>query len=109
MRKVVKFKVGYCPCCKKNTVFMALDYWLRENYKCVRCWCIPRQRAIMAVLDARVAGWESMRIHESSPCGPTFERMKKVCPNYSYSYFYPDKAEGQFLDERGMVTNQNLQ
>ena len=109
MRKIIKLRMGFCPCCKKRTIFIAFDYLLREYYKCTHCWSITRQRAFMTVLESRCKEWKNLMIHESSPCGPTFVRMKKLCPNYSYSFFYPDKALGQVIDESGKVTNQDLQ
>ena len=109
MRKIVKLAFGFCPCCGKRTLFVAFDHWLRDAYKCIRCRSIPRQRALMSVLDNRCGDWRNLDIHESSPCGPTFNRMKKDCANYSYSYFYPDKKLGEVIGDGGKVTNQNLQ
>ena len=109
MRKIVKSAFGYCPCCKKKTLFISLDHWLRDGYKCARCHCIPRHRAIMDVIDKRFGNWKDLIIHESSPSGPTFNVMKKACPNYSYSYFYPDKELGQVIGDNGKMTCQNLQ
>lgn len=109
MKKIVKIKFGYCPCCERHTVFTASDYWLREIYVCKRCRSNPRQRAVVVMLNKLCGNWEFLRIHESSPSGALFGRMKRVCTNYTYSYFYPEKKLGQFLDDKGNVTNQNLQ
>ena len=106
---VVKFAKGFCSCCNKPSFFVAFNYWLRDSYKCVRCRSIPRQRAIMKVIRAQSVNWENMVIHESSPCGAPFEIMKRECKNYSYSYFYPNKKLGEFLDSEGISTCQNLQ
>jgi SAM-dependent methyltransferase len=109
VRRPVKIKFGFCPCCGKATVFVAFGHWFRDDYKCARCKSIPRQRAIMSVLADRCGDWENLSIHESSPCGPTFDRMKRDCANYSYSYFYPEKKLGEVIGGGGKVTNQNLQ
>lgn len=109
MRKIVKLAFGYCPCCKKRTLFISRKHWLRDAYRCVRCQSIPRHRAIMDVLNKRFENWEDLCIHESSPSGPTFNVMKKVCPNYSYSYFFPDIELGQVIGDNGKMTCQNLQ
>lgn len=29
--KIVRKTFGYCPCCQRNTVFIANDYWLRDT------------------------------------------------------------------------------
>ena len=109
MKKIVKFKFGYCPCCEKYTIFTASGYWFREKYVCNRCRSNPRQRAIMVMLKKLCENWEDLHIHESSPSGATFERIKRTCTNYTYSYFYPEKKLGQFLDDERRITNQNLQ
>ena len=109
MMKIVKKAFGYCPCCGKSTLFVAFGHWFRDEYKCIRCRSIPRQRAIVDVIAGRFKDWKSLNIHESSPCGPTFDMMKKVCTNYSYSYFYPDKQLGEVIGDGGKMTNQNLE
>lgn len=49
---VKKLRFGYCPVCNAPTVYYAQDPWLRDNYRCIRCKSIPRQRALMMVLHA---------------------------------------------------------
>ena len=109
MRKIDRLRFGFCPCCEKVSLFIARGSWLRDEYRCLRCKSIPRQRAIVTVLNRFCKNWKSLNIHESSPCGPTFELMKKVCPNYSYSFFYPNKELGESIYGTGKATNQNLQ
>jgi SAM-dependent methyltransferase len=58
---------GYCPCCRRDTTFVSKSAWLRDDYRCVKCFSIPRQRHLQHVLDMHVPGWEAMKIHESSP------------------------------------------
>ncbi len=106
--KAVKIYGGTCPCCKKNTLFISHHYWLRDHYKCLFCKSIPRQRALMKVLETEVPAWRNLRIHESSPSGPTFHVLKQQCSQYTYSYWYEEKALGESL-EGDIVTNQNLE
>lgn len=58
---------GYCPICKSEVVFEARNEWLRDHYVCRRCGSIPRERALMHVLDTWFPQWQEMSIHESSP------------------------------------------
>lgn len=95
--KIVKIKQGFCSVCGKRTVFIAKGYWLRDEYQCRRCHCIPRHRAFMKLLSAKVMDYREKCIHESSPSGPVHEKLKKECRDYSYSYFYPDISLGRKL------------
>src|SRR4029079_5058384 len=62
-------RLGRCPVCGRVVVFVALWEWLRDTYQCMRCGSIPRQRALMQVLDEVASEWRELRIHESSPDG----------------------------------------
>lgn len=107
MEKIVRVAKGYCHCCKKKTIFVSTDYWLRDHYRCLRCKSIPRQRAIMKVLQEKRPDYRTLNIHESSPSGAPFEELKKECRNYTYSFFYERRPLGADLP-RGAV-NQNLE
>lgn len=99
---------GHCPVCKRNTLFISRDDWLRESYKCIFCHSRPRQRALVKVLNETVPDWQHKIIHESSPGGgATYKMFQKACSNYTYSYFYEEKALGVVLDEQ--CSNQNLE
>lgn len=104
---VVKIYGGICSCCCKKTVFVAFDYQLRGNYKCIFCGSVPRQRAIMKVLQNEVPEWRNMIIHESSPSGVTFRILKEQCAGYTYSYWHELKPLGIELQFGGV--NQNLE
>lgn len=105
--RAVRVYGGYCPCCKKKTIFVSYHYWLRDHYKCIFCNSIPRQRAVMKVLEKEVPEWKQMKIHESSPCGSTFHVLKQECKFYSYSFWHETKPLGERLEAN--VTNQNLE
>jgi SAM-dependent methyltransferase len=91
-------RLGHCPVCARTAIFVAHSTWLRDDYKCTRCGSIPRQRALMTVLEAVAPGWRELRIHESSPDGPTPARMARECPRYDTSQFWPDVAPGATRD-----------
>lgn len=105
--KAVKIYGGICPCCKEKTLFIAYDYWLRDYYKCLFCGSIPRQRALMKVLEEEMPNWKDMKIHESSPSGNILRMFKKQCAQYTYSYWYDNEPLGGELQNGS--TNQNLE
>lgn len=82
---------GYCPCCRKNTVFREHGSWLRDQYLCDHCHSIPRQRHLMMVMDQYYPQWDQLEIHESSPSNPL---IAQFCSKYSYSQFFPDEERG---------------
>lgn len=75
---------GYCVICGAPTIFEARASWLRDFYVCRNCGSIPRQRALVNVLNKLLPGWRDMEIHESSPCMNFFARE---CPRYTSSFF----------------------
>lgn len=109
MNKILKLSFGFCPCCEKKTLFKANDYNYREFYQCIRCHSNPRQRALTQIISELKPNWQLSKIHESSPCGPTFQKMLNHCKGYTYSFFYPNKELGCFLENHQNATNQNLQ
>lgn len=90
---------GYCPTCPGPTRFVVENAWLRDHYLCARCGSIPRERALMLVLDERFPDWPGLRIHESSPSprGASV-RLARECAGYVASQFFPDTAPGQTKD-----------
>jgi SAM-dependent methyltransferase len=83
---------GYCSVCRGRTTFVAEGEWLRDQYICSRCRSIPRQRALIEVLDQVAPRWPELRIHESSPSMSFFANH---CRGYSYSFFFEDIAPGE--------------
>jgi SAM-dependent methyltransferase len=69
----------------KESTFVARNEWLRDHYLCKRCGSIPRQRALVEVLNFIRPGWRSLEIHESSP---TMRFFAEQAPTYSCSFFY---------------------
>lgn len=108
MKHIVKMTLGTCPCCKQKTVFIATTYWFRDYYRCSRCNSIPRQRALMYVLRQKFPGYKDLKIHESSPSGPTFKQLVKECKDYSFSYYFGEKyMQGERMSNG--ATNENLE
>lgn len=98
---------GFCPCCEKETIFLAKNSWLRDNLLCTNCNCIPRERAITKVLTQKFPNFEQLAIHESSPCNRGLSlKLKQYCKNYCATQFYPNKKTGDIIDG---FRNENLE
>lgn len=85
---------GYCPICERRTVFVKEGTWLRDQYKCLGCYSIPRWRALIHVLNTHFPNWRDLAIHESSPGGTSSTKIARECKNCVQSYFYPDVPLG---------------
>ncbi len=85
---------GHCPLCEKKSLFYKRDDWLRDNYLCIRCGSIPRQRALVDVMHRQFPDWRNLSIHESSPAGATFQKFSVECKNYLASQYFPDIDRG---------------
>jgi hypothetical protein len=81
---------GYCSICQHESRFTASDTWLRDFYVCSGCGTIPRQRALMEVLNIVSPKWRRLSLHESSPTIPFLQQ----CLNYSHSFYFPEIAPG---------------
>ena len=101
--KIVRKTFGYCPCCQRNTIFIANDYWLRDHYHCIWCKSIPRQRAVMKILKVISPDYKVLKIHEGSPSGASFKILKQECMDYTYSYFYENIKLGEKVDNGGQM------
>lgn len=109
-RLIKKYKIypktkGYCVICESETHFIELGPWLRDEYKCEKCKTIPRQRALISVLNQSFPKWKDLVIHESSPGGRSSDHIAKYCRQYTASQFYPDQPFGTTV---GAFTNQDL-
>lgn len=82
---------GYCPICEAPARFIAEQAWLRDHYLCMACRSIPRQRALVHLLNLLRPDWKKVQIHESSP---SLWFFRDHCPNYSFSYYLEDVAPG---------------
>jgi hypothetical protein len=98
-RDVVLSNEGYCVVCGAPSRFVARDPWLRDHYRCERCGSIPRERALILVLEREFPNWPELTIHESSPGLPSSERVRRLCPSYVPTHFFPGVPPGAV--ERG--------
>lgn len=104
---MIKLTLGSCPCCKRRTIFVATNYWFRDYYRCLWCWSIPRQRALMNVLKEKRPEYRKLKIHECSPGRATRRQLTKECEDYTFSFFYDSNSLGKVM-ENG-ASNQNLE
>jgi len=93
-----KSNLGECPICEHRTIFVKWDQWLRDNYVCLFCRSIPRQRALIKVLEDEFPNWRNLRIHESSPGGASSDKIKRECLKYEPAQYWPDLSAGSYRD-----------
>lgn len=86
---------GYCHCCRQKTEFRLDGDWLRDQYVCVNCLSLPRQRHIQYILDTHFEGWERQEIHESSPSN---DFISRYCNSYSFSQYLDSEERGSIID-----------
>ncbi len=96
---------GICPICEGRTLFLRQGSWDRDQYKCLRCRSIPRQRALAMVLQRERPDWRTLSIHESSPDGCLASKLAREAPGYSSSQFLPGKPLGEV---HGGLRNEDL-
>lgn len=87
---------GRCPICGPDRVFESRYSWLRDHFICNNCGSIPRERALMRVIDDFRPDWRAEAVHESSPGGRGVSvKLGEECPGYSYSHFFDDVPLGE--------------
>lgn len=87
---------GFCPTCSSETVFRSDSKWLRDFFLCTKCGSLPRERALMLVLERYYSNWRQLRIHESSPADRgASRRIRSECADYLASHYFPDVPPGQ--------------
>lgn len=96
IKGIYRLNIGECPICQSKTLFVAVAPWLRDNYRCVRCFSIPRQRAIVKIINEYVTA--GCQIHESSPSGAASKYFERYFPCYSSSQYFPKISAGEFVD-----------
>ncbi|QJP08936.1 class I SAM-dependent methyltransferase [Pseudomonas multiresinivorans] len=98
---------GFCPTCGKESTFEAYNPWLRDHFLCTQCGSIPRERALMRVIEQFMPDWRERTVHESSPCmrGASL-KLQNECGNYIASQFFHDDDLGTLVNG---VRNENLE
>ena len=90
---------GFCPTCASEVTFVARDSWLRDHYLCSKCGSIPRERALMHVIETFFPGWSELVIHESSPANRGASvRLARECRKYIPSHYFLDQEPGSFVN-----------
>jgi len=89
---------GYCIICDTKTKFLIKGKWLRDNFVCQKCNSIPRQRALIYILKMLYPNYKELQIHESSPGGPASEKLLAECPDFTFSFYFPDVPPGEYKD-----------
>ena len=87
---------GWCPICEKKVTFSSKQAWLRDHYLCSGCGSIPRERAIMHVIQTRYPNWRELRVHESSPGhrGASV-KLREQCRHYTATQYDPALGFGR--------------
>lgn len=81
---------GRCPICEQETEFVAENEWLRDYFVCAKCFSIPRERALMIVLDMFYPNWRELKIHESSPADRgVSKKLSQECKGYVPTHYFP--------------------
>jgi SAM-dependent methyltransferase len=98
---------GDCPICEQKVTFTSEDPWLRDHFPV--CQSIPRERALMQVINDYFPNYRKLRIHESSPCERGVSaKLRKECPAYSMSHYFADIVLGKDHPTFG-CRNENLE
>ena len=93
---------GWCPICEMDVHFSSKNLWLRDHFICEWCDSIPRERALMEVLQQRFPNWRNLRIHESSPVERgASAKLASGCKNYIRTQFDPELGSGEIHSSKG--------
>lgn len=93
--KTRKYTNGFCPICQRKVIFISKHHWLRDHYLCSSCSSIPRERAIMHVIEMKMPHWRMCAIHESSPVNRGASlKLKEQCANYTATQYDLDLGLG---------------
>jgi predicted SAM-dependent methyltransferase len=89
---------GWCPICEAPAMFRSENPWLRDHLICQSCpgGSIPRERAVMQILNRFRPDWRRLHIHESSPTmrGASLA-LAKACQHYTPTQFWKDVPTGE--------------
>ena len=86
---------GHCRTCCTDVRFVAMEPYLRDSFLCTNCGSIPRERALMTVIETYFPNWRELTIHESSPSSRgASKRLRKECAHYLPSQYFFDKTPG---------------
>lgn len=99
---------GFCPVCEQNTRFTSKFDWFRDHLLCGHCGTIPRERALMMMIDQFMPDWRTRTIHESSPGLRSADdthgvsgKLRSQGEAYSWSHYFEDVAPGESHPDTG--------
>lgn len=79
---------GTCPTCDREVVFSCPGPVLRDRLLCSHCGSLPRERALMHVIEQYYPDFAELAIHESSPFDRgTSRKLASCCGRYTTSHF----------------------
>jgi SAM-dependent methyltransferase len=94
-RGVYLKSAGVCSTCNESVEFIATGSWFRDEFVCGNCGSIPRERALMWVIQEFFPAWRDFAIHESSPGGRGASVMlHRECAGYVGTHFFAELAPG---------------
>lgn len=100
---------SWCPICEKDVIFTSKYDWLRDHYICEFCGSIPRERALMNVIETLYPDWRNLKIHESSPGNRGASiKLKQECVQYIASQYDPSITFGKIHPLNG-YRSENLE
>lgn len=100
---------GWCPICEKRVTFTARNAWFRDHYFCDQCGSIPRERALMHVIQTWYPNWRDLRVHESSPGNRGASvKLARQCRCYTASQYDPELGFGNTHPKAG-YRSENLE
>lgn len=85
---------GYCPCCRKKTVFIASDLWLRDSLRCIRCLSLPRDRQVYKFVDPILNKHSDLRVLEFAPLPGSYMYDRKT-GSYIISHYFENEKYGK--------------
>lgn len=93
---------GRCVICQADVVFTSRYKWYRDHLKCPRCDSVPRERALMYVLETFYPQWRKLRIHEMAPTGRGVSLKLREAAGYEASQYFPSLPLGERSPEGWM-------
>lgn len=86
---------GWCPICEHEVSFTANHMWFRDHLLCSGCGSIPRERALLKVIQDHFPSYRDLSIHETSPSGRGASvKLRKGCAHYTSSQYFPNTEPG---------------
>ena len=89
---------GYCCICEEDVVFESQNEWFRDHLFCKVCGSIPRERALIHVIEDLYPEWRHLSIHESSPVARGASAKLATAPGYVASQYDPSVPWGKNSD-----------